>query len=104
MSDKSVSLNDLDGILNTLRAILPDLKASYRVKSLGVFGSYARVEQTGRSDLDLLVEFDRTPTIFEFVRLQRLLSAELEVKVDLVMRSALKSDIRKHILREVVQV
>ena len=94
----------MDGIQEALRDILPELKESHGVKNLGIFGSYARGDQEDRSDLDLLVEFDRTPTIFEFVRLQRHLAEELGVKVDLVMTSALKPHIGKHILREVVPV
>lgn len=94
----------LKEILHTLRTQLPDLEKGYGVKSLGVFGSYARGESCGRSDLDLLVEFDRVPTMFEFVRLERYLTAILGVKVDLVMKTALKPEIGKRILSELVPV
>ena len=91
-------------ILDTLRDLLPDLGADHGVKSLGVFGSYATGEQTLGSDLDLLVEFDQAPTLFEFVRLRRSLSVQLGMEVDLVMRSALKPRIGKQILKQVVPV
>lgn len=94
----------LEDILGTLKSQLPDLEKGYGVKSLGVFGSYARGESRSRSDLDLLVEFDRAPTMFEFVRLERHLTAILGVKVDLVMKTALKPEIGKRILAEVVPV
>lgn len=42
--------------------------------------------------------------MFEFVRLERHLTAVLDVKVDLVMKTALKPDIGKRILAEVVPV
>ena len=42
--------------------------------------------------------------MFEFVRLERHLTAILGVKVDLVMKSALKPEIGKRILSEVVPV
>jgi predicted nucleotidyltransferase len=80
------------------------LRKNYGVKSLGVFGSYARRENRPGSDLDLLVEFDQAPTIFEFVRLERFLAAMLGVKVDLVMKTALKPEIGKRILTEVLPV
>ncbi len=104
MSGRPGAQQKLDGIQNILRDILPELKQSHGVKSLGIFGSYARGDQEDRSDLDLLVEFDRAPKIFEFVRLQRRLAAELGVNVDLVMRSALKPNIGKQILKELVPV
>ena len=101
MSQKDTALEE---IIHTLKYHLPDLQQSHGVKSLGVFGSYARGESKRRSDLDLLVEFDRVPTMFEFVRLERHLSQVLGVKVDLVMKTALKPEIGKRILSEVVPV
>ncbi len=104
MSGVTDSRKKLHGIQTTLRNILPELKESYGVKSLGVFGSYARGDQEDHSDLDLLAEFDRAPTIFEFVRLRRHLASKLGVNVDLLMRSALKPNIGKLILRELAPV
>lgn len=89
-------------ILKRLRQHLPELRERYGVKSLGVFGSYVRGEQNRRSDIDVLVEFEQAPTLFEFVRLQRRLSQITGVKVDLVMRSALKPAIGERILEEVM--
>lgn len=57
-----------------------------------------------RSDLDVLVEFEQAPSLFEFVRLEREIAHVLGVKVDLVMKSALKPAIGEHILREIVPV
>ena len=94
----------LEAVLHTLKSIMPDLEKIHGVRSLGVFGSYAKAVTKRKSDLDLLVEFDRVPTMFEFVRLERHLTAVLGVKVDLVMKTALKPEIGKRILAEVVPV
>ena len=83
---------------------LPELTERYRVKSFGLFGSYVRGEEREGSDLDLLVEFADTPDLFEFVALGRDLSELLGVKVDLVMKRALKPRIGERILEEVVAV
>lgn len=96
--------SSLDHLLARLRAHLPELRERYGVRTLGVFGSYVREEQRGSSDLDVLVEFDRTPTLLEFVDLQYHLSDLLGVKVDLVMKRALKPAIGRRILAEVVPV
>ena len=41
------------------------------MKSLGLFGSYVRGEETECRDLDLLVEFAETPDLLEFVAMGR---------------------------------
>lgn len=101
---KATESSNLDHLLAHLRAHLPELRERYGVRTLGVFGSYVREEQCGSSDLDVLVEFDRTPTLLEFVDLQYHLSDLLGVKVDLVMKRALKPAIGRRILAEVVPV
>ncbi len=90
--------------IKKLHEMLPELEEKYHVSYLGVFGSYVRGEQKAESDLDVLVEFSKTPTIFKFVNLENYLSEALGVKVDLVMRDALKPNIGKHILNEVEAV
>lgn len=95
---------DLAELRQQLHAHLPELAQHYRVKSLGVFGSYVRHEQSPQSDLDVLVEFDEPPSLFEFIRLEQQLSEMLGVTVDLVMKDSLKPAIGQHILREVVPV
>lgn len=96
---KPITLRRLSAIL---KKQMPELAERYRVKSLGVFGSYVRHEQTPRSDLDILVEFDQAPDLFKFMDLEDHLAKALGVKVDLVPRRALKGEIGERILREVV--
>jgi len=81
---------------------MPELRKRYGVRSLGVFGSYVRGEETPRSDLDILVEFAQAPDLFEFMDLEDHLRALLRVKVELVSRNALKGSIGRRILSEVV--
>lgn len=80
------------------------LNKRFNVKEVGIFGSFVRGEQKETSDLDILVEFERSVSLFEIVRLERFLSELLGEKVDLVMKNSLKPRIGKHILREVVYV
>lgn len=87
-----------------LRREMPDLRETYHVKSLAVFGSYLHQNQHQESDLDLLVDFDETPTLFQFIRLENHLTEILDVKVDLVMKNALKPKIGKRVLEEAQQV
>ncbi|MGB9927989.1 MAG: nucleotidyltransferase family protein [Methanosarcina sp.] len=80
------------------------MSKKYKVNYLGIFGSYVRGEQDSESDLDILVEFDEAPGLFEYIRLEDYLSEILGIKVDLVMKSALKPAIGKRILEEVIAV
>lgn len=94
----------VDGHIETLRRHLPELKERYKVNSLAVFGSYVRHAQKKRSDLDLLVEFTEAPSLLTFLKLEHELSDLLGLKVDLVMKDALKPAIGRHILRELIPV
>jgi len=91
-------------IQNTLKEYFPHLRQEYQVNQIGLFGSYARDEQTPNSDLDLLVTFSTKPSLFRFIELENYLSDLLEVKVDLVMESALKPNIGKSIRKELVML
>lgn len=108
MSKTSAALDrpGLEDILRILRAHMAELREQYGVKSLSVFGSYLRGEQRKRSDLDLLVEFEEGArmTLFRFVELEGHLGDLLGVKVDLVMKSALKPAIGERILAEALPV
>jgi hypothetical protein len=80
------------------------LQEHYKVKELGIFGSYVRKEQTATSDIDLLVEFSEIPSLLKFVNLENYLSDNLGIKVDLVHKSGLKPRIGQRILKEVVNL
>lgn len=97
----SQELKDAEYFMKILRQYLPELREKYSVNYLGVFGSYIRGEQTEDSDLDILVQFDKKPGLFKYIELEDHLSELLGVKVDLVMKSALKPNIGKRILSEV---
>lgn len=90
--------------MSVLSAHLPNLAERYKVKSLAAFGSYVRNEQTPNSDLDLLVEFDEPPGLFQFIRLENDLTRLVGTNVDLVMKVALKPNIGKRILSEAILI
>jgi predicted nucleotidyltransferase len=95
-------MTNTDKIINKIAQCKPELESGFQVKEIGIFGSYVRGEQTRNSDLDILVEFAEAPGLFKFLELEELLKTILKVKVDLVMKSALKPRIGKQILSEVI--
>ena len=95
-------MKTLEEIKKGLRDQKPALATKYKVKEIGIFGSYVRGEQQPQSDLDVLVDFEEYPSLLEFVGIEDELSERLGGKVDLVMKSGLKPRLGKHILREVI--
>lgn len=89
-------------IVRNLKISLPEIRKNYRVSHLSIFGSYIRKEAKKKSDLDLLVEFEEAPTLFQFVRLKNHLTKIVGVSVDLVMKKTLKPTIGRHILEEAI--
>lgn len=73
----------------------------FGVRRLGIFGSYARGEQTAASDMDFLVEFER-PTFKNYFGLKFFLEELFDRKVDLVFHDTVKPRIRNTILEETV--
>ena len=91
-------------IIKIIRNRKPELESHYGVQRLGLFGSYVREKQRKRSDIDILVTFNRDIDLFDFLDLREYLESQLSIKVDLVMESALKPAIGKRILSEVEYV
>ena len=94
----------LDEIKAILKKHEKELKEKYGIKEIGIFGSYLRGEAKEESDLDILVEFEKTIGFFKFLELEEYLSNLIGIKVDLVSKKALKPHIGKYILKEVVIV
>lgn len=94
-------MTTFDDISRTLREHLEELRRDYGVMELGVFGSFARGQQTEHSDVDILVQFSRPVGFVAFMRLENYLQEILGRKVDLVTKKALKPYIGRHILEEV---
>ena len=99
-----MTMKRLEEIQEILRQKKPILRERFKVKEIGIFGSFARGEEKDTSDLDILVELERPVGLIKFVGLQNYLSDELGEKVDLVTKSALKPRIKENILSEVVYI
>ncbi|MBF0539577.1 MAG: nucleotidyltransferase family protein [Nitrospirae bacterium] len=51
---------------------------------IGLFGSYARGQETPNSDIDILVNFNDTKSLLELVAIERELTESINQKVDLL--------------------
>ena len=91
-------------IIDIIRNSKPEMATLYGVDKAGLFGSYVREEQKKKSDIDILVSFNRDIDLFDFIDLREYLERRLNQKVDIVMESALKPAISKRILSEIEYV
>lgn len=67
-----------------------DLLERYAVRKIALFGSYAKGRQTGRSDIDFLVEFAE-PTYDNFLGLSKELERLFGKKVEILTPEGLES-------------
>jgi uncharacterized protein len=73
----------------------------YDLQRLGIFGSFARGEQTANSDIDLLVKFKDSPSLLQLIKIENDLSRKLGFKVDLITEGSIKnSKIKAQIRRD----
>ena len=77
-----------------------DILKKYKVKKIGLFGSYAKGEQKRRSDIDFLVEF-KEPTFDNFMDLVFDLEGLFARKVELITNGSLSPYIQPYVEKEV---
>ena len=96
---------NLQEIKQTLKERMPEIKEKYGVKNLYIFGSYVRGEQTPESDIDILVEFEKGRKTFRnYMGLKFYLEELFGIKVDLVIKEAVKPRLKKYIYEEAISV
>lgn len=88
-------------ILKKLRGLKDEIRANYKVKEIGLFGSFFREEQDEKSDIDILVDFEDDADLFDLCGLGIFLEEKLHRKVDVVPRRGLRSELKESVLREV---
>jgi uncharacterized protein len=81
-----------DKIVNYLKRFNP--------RRIGIFGSYARNEDTPKSDIDLLVDFPEQVTLFDLGGMKVELSEMLNRPIDIVTEKGINSRIKEHIYRD----
>jgi predicted nucleotidyltransferase len=91
-------------VLQVLKQNNAELEMQFGVKTLMLFGSVARDEATSKSDVDLLVEFNRPAGYFGLFALQNYLEKLLGCPVDLGTPDSLKPYIRERVMGELIHV
>ena len=69
-------------ILNYLKSNLTEFQNRYSVEKIGVFGSYARDEESQNSDIDIFVKMK--PSLFDLIAVKTRIESDLDKKVDII--------------------
>ncbi|RZB35819.1 MAG: uncharacterized protein SRB2_02811 [Desulfobacteraceae bacterium Eth-SRB2] len=91
-------------ILVRLRELKPQVFQKFRAKEIQLFGSNVRREQNAESDIDILVDFEDEADLFDLTGLAIFLEDELQQKVDVVPKRALRKELQESILNEAIAV
>ena len=81
-------------------------RKQYHLIKIGIFGSYARNEQSEQSDIDLLVEFEEnTPDLYQIKQdIKKEIQSQFNISVDICREKYIKPIFKKQILSEVKYV
>jgi uncharacterized protein len=80
------------------------IKREYKVKKMGIFGSYVRGEEKEDSDLDILVEFEEPVSLLRLVNFENYLRDITGINVDVIPKNDVRPELRNIILNEVSYV
>ncbi len=86
-------------VLNYLSKNFQEFHNKYNVEKIGLFGSYARDEETQDSDVDIFVQMH--PKLLDMIAIKQLIEEDLHLKVDIVrLRDKMNPYLKKRILRD----
>lgn len=93
-------------ILQFISANRTYLRNRFHIVRIGIFGSYARDEQTNDSDIDLIVDFEKnTPELFELkLQIKQFFKDRFDIEVDICRESYIKPCFISRIKKEVIYV
>ena len=93
-------------ILDFISKSKPMLQKDYHISKIGLFGSYARDEQSNNSDIDLIVEFEEnTNNLYEIkIAIKQFFKQKFGVDVDLCREKYIKPRYKNRILNEAIYV
>ena len=98
-------MKTLSEIKEILRKHKKELREKYKVKSIAIFGSYARSEQKETSDIDILIDYYEPVSLLKLIELENYLSDLLGVKVDLITKNSIHNPyVKKSIEEDLIHI
>jgi len=91
-------------ILDFLKSYKQEKQDEYSIKRLGIFGSYARNEADENSDIDIVVDLEKT-TMFGLVAIKEDIEEYFKSHVDIVqIREQMNTLLKNRIQRDAIYV
>jgi len=81
-----------------------ELLRGYKIKNIGIFGSYAKNTAKEKSDIDLIVEFEEPVSLLGVIKAENYLTELLGIRVDLVPKEDIRKELKETILKEVIYI
>ena len=79
------------------------LNERFGVTRIGIFGSFARGEQSVTSDIDMVVEIEKArKNIHSFLKLKRFLEQEMAREIDLGFENSIKPAIKEKVIKQII--
>jgi uncharacterized protein len=97
-------VKSIEEIKSIIESHKDEILRRYGVIEIGIFGSYMRGEQKAKSDIDVLVEFEKPVSLLDLVSLENYLSDILVIKVDLVPKNSIRPELKEDILAEALYI
>jgi predicted nucleotidyltransferase len=97
---------NLDDILSYLGQKQQFFRDNFGIRFIGVFGSYARDENTENSDVDILyeIEKDKKFSMFKYLKVTSMLEKYFNKKTDLIRNETIKPELKTYIDKDIVYV
>lgn len=91
-------------IIDYLRNHKDFFASEYKVKKIGIFGSYARGNADEQSDIDIVVELEK-PDLFYLIGVKQAVEEAMGGKVDVVrLRDKMNAALKQRIERDAIYV
>jgi len=80
--------------------VIIEIMKPYKPKKIGIFGSFARGENSENSDLDILYQFEEPISLFQKFKIQEILENKLKFNIDFVSEKYLHPFLKESILKD----
>jgi uncharacterized protein len=96
--------SNLVNLKKTVTKVIRQQRFARNIKSISVFGSVARGEDSVKSDIDLIVDFLKPVGLFYMAGLKNALEDEFKKKVDLVGKGSFRPHVVKSALKDAIKI
>jgi len=97
-------MKNVEEIEKIIKREKEELLRRYKIKNIGIFGSYAKNSAKEKSDIDLIVEFEEPVSLLGVIKAENYLTELLGIKVDLVSKEDIRKELKETILKEVIYI